>query len=315
MKFSLYITGGGTGVIPMLLDQGGASKYIYDIQVPYNCEAVDYLIGHQQKYCSEEVAKRLAFAAYRNMSYEKANFGIGVTASLRKSNEREGRENLAYVCMVDSDGVFMYKELRFTQKTRKEQEDSLAGILYEFIIEHVFKDYKYTHEVFQAITNNENYFIPVNGNLPCGTIYSGSFNPLHDGHRAIIKHHNAKYGDLDIEIAYDNADKGQISFYELLERVQQDFVNINGIWVTNTPKFIDKSFDLSIDGVRPSLVMGTDTYNRIPNNELELLKHTNIYIYPRGDMYVKGLLSSKHQIVQNFAGVNVSSTELRNAAK
>ena len=311
MKFALYMTGGGTGVIPALLDKGGASKYIVDIQVPYSCEAINQLLGAApQKYCSEETAIMLANQAYNNCRSLVSGecIGIGVTASLRKTNEREGRDNCAYVCMVGDNGVLMYKELRFKQKSRKEQEDALAELLYDMVLRYVFMNQKYTTEILECFSGGS-LFIPLTGNVPCGTIYSGSFNPFHYGHKAIIDYHNEQYGPVDLEISYINADKGEISFYELSERLQQDFGNVNGIWISSFPMFVDKQEYLTFSGTTPSFVMGSDTYNRIPDQDRKQLER--VYVYPRYTDKLSVDLYKGHQLEVGFPQISISSTELR----
>ena len=103
----LTITGGGTGIIPRLLEQGGASSYFVGADIPYSNDltqqAWSSLFGNfPVKACSKEMAQFLAFLGENKMKmpgYQQNLLSIGVTASLMKAEgERPDRLNEAYVC-------------------------------------------------------------------------------------------------------------------------------------------------------------------------------------------------------------------------
>eukprot|EP01022_Parablepharisma_sp_SALTPOND_P033662 TRINITY_DN89261_c0_g1_i1.p12 TRINITY_DN89261_c0_g1~~TRINITY_DN89261_c0_g1_i1.p12 ORF type:complete len:140 (+),score=8.81 TRINITY_DN89261_c0_g1_i1:2929-3348(+) len=74
-------------------------------------------------------------------------------------------------------------------------------------------------------------------------ILSGSFNPIHKGHIALVQHANllAKKDQVFMEISLKNADKGGIPLASLKERIKAIHEHEFDVLLTNLPLFTDKS--------------------------------------------------------------------------
>lgn len=323
-KIAMCVTGGGTDIIPMLLNKGGASKYIVDIQVPYSCEAIDKYLGVKpEKYCSQETASALAQQAYVKchslISGDCERVGVAMTCSLKKENEREGRGNYIFISMVVGDLLYDSEKIEVDKSlTRKEQELFAAKFLLNYMYSICYDlQFHYFDLIDEFITSdNKGLFLPMNSPLQSNNIYPGSFNPLHDGHRSIIK----QYDNIDLEISIDNVDKPSIELPEILNRICQDVDipdNVNGIWLTRLPKMVDK---IKFFGNK-TLVMGADTYNRMydkkydnPSNsqahfDRELIYHTNIDVYQREGYW--SIMNSKNHKLSKIQTPNISSSQIR----
>ena len=94
------------------------------------------------------------------------------------------------------------------------------------------------NEIDHFIINRE--FTVLNKNIIKSIILSGSFNPIHSGHRSLLEYVSAlldrnKY----YEISIMNVDKPSLSIDELLLRIP-NFSSDEKIIITNSSKFIDK---------------------------------------------------------------------------
>jgi len=96
-KAVLYITGGGTEVLPMLLVRGGGSATLLSARVPYaNAETAELLGGEPEKYVSETTTRQLAMAAFQKAlalrTGDEPVIGVACSSSLQKTpEERKGR--------------------------------------------------------------------------------------------------------------------------------------------------------------------------------------------------------------------------------
>jgi nicotinamide mononucleotide (NMN) deamidase PncC len=147
----LTITGGGTGIIPKLLEQGGASNYFVGAQVPYGqdqTESIFYDMLDEEnfpKVVSKECAKVLA-----EYSSFQAELGIGVTCSLMKAEgEREGRVNEAYVCFNLSGDEHHY-HWTFSKESYIEETDSLMGG-YEVKVTRKYQEEQLVNKLYKAL--------------------------------------------------------------------------------------------------------------------------------------------------------------------
>lgn len=96
-------------------------------------------------------------------------------------------------------------------------------------------------------------------NLNNSIILSGSFNPLHKGHKELLIASEKEYKIKPLfEISISNVDKKEINFIDLTKRIEQ-FKSQGKIIITNSPTFNDKSsiFKKSI------FVVGYDTALRL----------------------------------------------------
>lgn len=172
-------------------------------------------------------------------------------------------------------------------------------------------------------------------------VYSGSFNPLHDGHIKIANHvynNYVKGNDVDrrlvFEITKRNADKGSVSERDIRDRVN----SIAGIGfeteVTDCDTFSSKFFELNKrykdQNVVITFVVGDDTLERI--NDLKyyhdseecfetvntILKNNGVQylVIPRYERQIELRPILKEMCFwTDFEPVNISSTELRKKDK
>jgi hypothetical protein len=94
-------------------------------------------------------------------------------------------------------------------------------------------------------------------------VLSGSFNPLHDGHRQLLDAATASSSEAEAVGAYEigvtNADKGTLTVEEIIRRLHQFTSPRDVCLLTKTPLFVDKT--RALPGV--TFVVGVDTAVRL----------------------------------------------------
>lgn len=267
---NLAITGGGTEAIPALLKNGGGSKLVNEIVVPYSCEATDKLIGYKpKKYCCEKTALDMAVAMGKSGI---ASFACN--AQLRRENfvwekhsDGSPREHKAYFSYysLEKDKIRWYStEYDIPGFTRQEQETHVSDLFLDFIY-HTPKE------------DCDELDLELGSDKP-ELIYSGSFNPPHEGHFEIAKiAEKITKRSLQFEISITNYSKGNVNPMDLYMR-QHDLLGemICNVVFTNAPTYIEKIklFPNSI------FVVGMDTLMRMHDANLDalidLVKSTNV---------------------------------------
>ena len=144
-KFFATITGGGTGAISRLLEQGGASSVFIGAEIPYGYDITE---TKPVKYVSESYAKELAvhsmdkiYAACPTLSDLDSTLGLGVSVALTKKDERAERPNEACMCLaVDNAGShcwqYIYRHLPIDKtvfQTRVAQEVYVEQRILQFL--------------------------------------------------------------------------------------------------------------------------------------------------------------------------------------
>lgn len=283
-KAFFAIAGGGQSFIGEFTKIAGASQTLIGALVPYHQTTFNKFIGGTVRhYVSEEAARKLAVASYAECLKAgvspKDALGFGVSASIAKDNEREGREHKMFLA-VHSHEKTMTESLILQQgRTRLEEETlfcrviecMLANITNENLSistqEYPLQGYKLqAQETYNIDTAYRPSLFKVNigkDHLPL-VIYPGSFNPMHDAHREIYRLSYQILGVSPIlELCLDNTDKPSIDYIEVKNRIK----TMKGLPVvlTDTPTFKEKVDKLSelYSNNKLIFIVGADTWNRI----------------------------------------------------
>lgn len=148
-KVAIALTGGGSLFASDLLASGGTSSFLLDLQIPYSKEALYTYLGNPnsvesiiKSFNSADTADRLAhrafvkaeFINYSTKSDKDVSLGIAVTASLATENQREGRENSAFIT-VYTNGLSASKRISLFSAERWDQEHELAREIHRVVQE------------------------------------------------------------------------------------------------------------------------------------------------------------------------------------
>lgn len=352
VKYVAAITGGGTAAIGNILKRGGASAWFLEGIVPYAKESLVKFLGKEpEKFVSERTANQMALKAYMRAielgAKPEEAAGLGCTAVLgRIENERAGREHRAYISVQTHDRVHLFVEQIphwIDVQGREYQEDYIAEKIQQIMLTDDISLCSPTKDTFdqfgltqlllskkrEATTFDRSArFLPyVHIDSPF-VVYSGSFDPFHEGHAAVIQKLAEKTRKpVYLELSVRNVDKPDVDLNGLADRMASIYIgmmkhnlkSIAGVILTNMPKFFDK---LSLLGPKASFVVGSDTASRMVDNKygnveslFDLIEvyGTEIFVCERpGYSFV-----APKQYEQRFTflpgtGLQISSTELRN---
>lgn len=339
-KIAVAITGGGTELIGELLRYGGSSSTIVDCQIPYSNEALQEYVGHDiKKACSQETSKSMAMVALMKAAAisktPEVSVGIGITASLAKQNQREGRDNVAYLS-VQTCHASLYEKFTFSPvMSRLEQEGELVRLLLKILPSYIYaasQENKFS--IAPTLGDDKAIYIPVNSEEKSNFVYPGSFNPLHDGHMAIINHGARRDANktktVDLEISIRNVDKPLLDYNDIIGRVVQfyGYDQIGGVYITNMPTFYDKAcyfkdvkFMVGMDTLQricdiryyPEFTYISDATSRLRTKMTA--NKSKFLAYERPS--VGNILASSFRAyvdvdsAKNFTPVDISSTQLR----
>ena len=130
---------------------------------------------------------------------------------------------------------------------------------------------------FEDLIKGKKSFLSSLDALP-KAIFSGSFNPLHQGHKA-MHNHARKVLDTDIffEVCIQNADKPTLN-YEQVTNVINQFSGSDNWLLTKVGKFTEKAMLFP----NSTFLLGVDTLARVVNekfylNKDQMLKELEIF--------------------------------------
>ena len=281
----VVVTGGGAQLVSWLLTVPGASRTALEVLVPYSERALaDFLGERPHQVASVETAETMSRQAYRR-AMELADsdgpvVGIGCTAAVATDRAKRGAHRV-HVARCTAHSVVTYS-LKFTKGLRdRVGEDTIASLL---VVQALAEASGVPMDVAIPLSATEHLIIGGSGDpidllvagavdtvlvradgtitsngRPDGAVLSGSFDPLHAGHRELATVASETLAmPVTLEMSVANVDKPPLSAPAIRERLDQ-FAGTYAVVLTKAPTFAEKARVLP----RTCFVIGYDTMVRL----------------------------------------------------
>lgn len=280
----LAIAGGGGAAASNLTDVAGASRFVLETIQPYSKHSLEAFLGFEPKqFCSAEVARQMAMICFeRARAYsDKPVIGIACTSSLISEIPKKGKHRF-YIAAQGKDFTYIRSyELEKNKRTRQEECDIVSDQILNLLGEVTKSGYSKLIEAYPYKGDVSEYTDIVNApsdwsDLLCDaesffyinpskhspiSIFSGSFNPLHEGH---VKMKEVAEKILGMPVAYEisikNVDKPCLDYIDMDLRLRQ-FRHDDMLIFSRLGTFLEKA--KAFKEVSNMFVVGADTLERI----------------------------------------------------
>ncbi|KAK2635256.1 hypothetical protein Ddye_030048 [Dipteronia dyeriana] len=289
----LYLSGGASQALGMLMSVPGASNTVLEAVVPYTRMSMIQLLGKiPSNFCSQQTAETMALSAFnRALKLSRPGvpvLGVGFTGSLASSRPKLG-DHRFHLSTRTSDQLWV-STVTLSKGTRtREEEDKVSS---HFLLKAIANACKVpatfiseltvsesSDECEQQFSEDQELEQLINGDI-CFKVYpfssdtqlfneerkiilSGSFNPLHDGHLKLLEVATRICGNgyPCFELSAVNADKPPSTVSQIKDRVKQFGKVGKTVIISNQPYFYKKAelFPGS------AFVIGADTAARLIN--------------------------------------------------
>lgn len=282
----IEFAGAGSAALWHLHAVGGSSRTILEASDRYAPASMASLLGTTpEQFVSAETAVAMAHAAYRracDLHPGLDNHGIGCTATIATDRTKRG-DHACWVALVDATGVQTAGVvLRKGARDRAGEEDIVSALILQLmatargllpaltppILPDESLEYHsvqqpdtlsplYAGTVATVCAGDHDTFAPIS--VRDATVLSGSFNPLHSGHRALLTTAMAyTYQPGFYELSVVNADKPALPYTTALTRSRQ-FRGEQPLLLSRAPRFVDKASAMP----GSTFVIGYDTAVRL----------------------------------------------------
>lgn len=273
------VTGGGSAALSRLLSVPGASRTVLEAVVPYHGESLSRFLGGQpDQSCSDKTARAMAMAAFqRAMAIDpdadhQMLLGLGVTAALTTDRDRRGDDKV-FVCIQTLGATRETSLIINAPRSRQEQETLVADLIIDLVAEAcglgsdlpsldpldaLHRRETLAKSQWQALLNGDS-LASHDPASPPQVLFPGAFNPLHDGHRTMIRLAEAILEKpVSLEISVFNVDKPPLDYFDIAHRETALSWEYPLVF-THAPTFVEKA--AIFPGV--TFVVGVDTLKRI----------------------------------------------------
>jgi nicotinic acid mononucleotide adenylyltransferase len=262
----IEFAGAGSQALWWLHRIAGSSRTIVEATDRYSRSSMTQLLHYTpERFVSQQTAIDMAKAAYIravDLGATHHPIGISCTATIATDRIKKGDHGCWVACYdgttISSYGLILQKGLR----TRDAEESVISQLIIHVLALHT----RVSDNIALALSTDE--YLDVHhqtytdylADLLCGTqrvihydnhtfnqwhptpavILSGSFNPLHDGHRALL-HTASQLTGLPgfFELSVINADKPSLPYHTITGRAKQ--FTTPALLLTRAPRFIDKA--------------------------------------------------------------------------
>ena len=284
-RLVVVAAGGGARAIAQLVTTPGSTAVVLEALIPAAREAVDRLLGgRQESYCSARTARRLAITAWqRAVEYGAPPahaMGAAVVGSLKTVVPKRGAHRVVVAVQTLAVTTVAMLELEKDARSRDAEEHTAAALLLAEIeaalrpeagphgpdgllpSEHVERERTVAPPAWRALVDGTSRAVglgtahvePAADRL----LFPGSFDPLHDGHRAMARiAEEIAERPVEFELSIANVDKPLLDYREIETRSAQ-FAG-RPLWLTRAPTFLEK---LALFP-RSTFVLGADTFVRL----------------------------------------------------